>query len=650
MATYSTLQNYLEQYLKREGLLNIIPEYRREPLFPLPIATIWVAFIFLIEIYFTYSIKGINGLLAGLLIPLFLGAVLFLFLLVFFLLKQLLKKQNTAQVDATVTGGIILLGFPPLLAIITGLYLRSWSAGLWILGLSIFGIILIAVLNSQTFPLFLFFELIRSIFRTIAQSLALISLLLPILLAIVLLSIFTQDLWQALGNLTLFRIIEGVVLVALPAFLLVRVSANKLIQEIIGEFPELSDLKENAKRVEFLSNKLDQEFISKEEWSKANNELVWRHKEKLAEALTPLKSRVKLLFGLLLVITNFTLIAVFFFYFYVLFWVLIGEAVIAEWTNIQLSLIEIPINLFGKTWQFPISSATIPLIKVSLLLAVFVSVITTTQAMIDDSFKEIFTERLKHKYNDWLAISSIYLSITSPNYQIWEYIVSDKKLGRANVNIVVPQELTEKQIEEACEHMATRLEKYRHWIRVTAFEQKDDQRVYGYGIPGKRWVLHHNKVNGSKHFEENHLILEELHEDHNLGQELIRKNEEIPDEWFGESSEAVKLARIIWDADIDHSLILHPYISIPNDNVVIAHLHLTRRLTSSGEYEDFIRDQLVRITQYKPAANKIMISALSRETFDILASLDWNKDIDFVTYFDKVLNKSKTQHIKSWES
>ena len=61
---------------------------------------------------------------------------------------------------------------------------------------------------------------------------------------------------------------------------------------------------------------------------------------------------------------------------------------IADWTGLQLTVINLPLYLWGQTWQLEFFSTAVPLAKVSLLLAVFVAAITTTQAMTDDDFKE----------------------------------------------------------------------------------------------------------------------------------------------------------------------------------------------------------------------------------------------------------------------
>ena len=615
----TSLQGYLEEYLKREGLYDVVPEYRRRSLFTLPIAFIWLAGLWMLATYFLLRYRSFSGLIVAILGPPVLFICALLVLAIFFAIRQFRLGRELTDIDAGMIGGVFLFGFPALIAVALGLYLRSWSVIVWYVVLCAGGMMFILSLQQQVYRVHLLIELIRSMFRVLWRSVTLLPVLAPLLLVIVLLSVFSQELWVALGGLSPSRLLGSACLIVLPAFLLVLVSLEQEARAIVGEFPGEEKIVENAEGILFIKNKLDSGLVSEEEWTRLKSELMWRDKTKLAEdLLAMLWSRVKRWLALLLGLTSISLVTTFFVYFYILFSVLLKPSVVAAWVDMQLETLMVPLGFFGHTWEVSLPSTVVPIAKVSLLLAIFVAVLSSVYALTDDSFKRRFTEWLSQKAAAWLSASCVYRCVVSPNYQIWEYVVDDREKGIANVSIVVPPGVFEEEIEEACEHVESRLQEYSHLVLVTAFEQ-NEQKAYRRGMPGKRWQLLHNKSKGIRHFEPIHLDLEEPRYQHFLGLECLEQGLEIPDEWFGETTLEQTLSKSIWESDTDHELILHPY-TVRGSKSLSLEIHLTKRLPGSDQYRHHIRKFLDLARQVDPDVESILIDLDFRDTIDILAS------------------------------
>lgn len=648
MERATTLQEHLEEYLKREGLYGAISEYRRRLLFTLPIAFIWLAGLWILTTYFLLRHRGFSGLIMAIIGPAILLASTLLILAVFFVVRQFRSGRKLADADAGVVGGVFLFGFPVLMAAVLGLYLRSWIVTVWYVVLSAIGLASILLLQQQAYRVHLLIELARSMFRVLWRSVTLLVVLVPLLLVVVLLSVFSQELWEALASLSLSRLAGSAFLLTLPAFLFVLASLEQEAMAIVGKFPDDEErIVENAKSTPFIKNKLDSGLISEEEWARLGSELRWRDKTKLAENLLPmLQNRVKRWLALLLGLTSVALITTFFAYFYILFSVLLKPSLIAAWVNMQLETLVISLSFFGYSWEVGLPTTAFPIAKVSLMLAIFVAVMSSVYALTDDSFKMRFTEWLNQKAASWLAVSSIYQSVTSPNYQIWEYVVSDKRKGIANVSIIVPRGLSEEEVEEACEHMESRLQEYGNFVLITAFEQNVERPVYRYGMPGNRWRLLHNKNKGIRIFERIPLNADELRYQHFLGMDCLQKEVEIPDDWFGNTPQGIAVAKAVWEADAGHEWALHPYAF--EGTVLSLEIHLTKRMAKSDQYRQYIRKLLTLTRQKIPDAKNIWIYLYFRDTIDTLAHLNWSEQLSYVEYKDKVNDESRIEKLDDW--
>jgi hypothetical protein len=322
-----------------------------------------------------------------------------------------------------------------------------------------------------------------------------------------------------------------------------------------------------------------------------------------------------------------TLTIGFFVYFFVLFTILLSPNRIADWTHTQFSTIQVTA-------------------KVSLLLACFVSVFASISGLSDDKIRAIITGWLTKKSTSWLATSALYTCGVSPNYYVWEYIARNKPGGIANVLIVVRRGLSPKQIEQACEHMESRLASYENFVRVTAFEQ-NDKSTYRLDLPDNRWQLSHNKTKNMRSFEAITIEDDELRYQHLLGRDALRDQTPIPDEWFGNTPDTVGFSKGLWDADVDHEWILHPYISKHGEPLSIE-IHLAKRKTKSQQYHEYVREIFRLTRQSFPDVELVMMDLYYRDTTDNLVRVLWNSQLSFVDYKDETMKETRYERQKDW--
>jgi len=295
-----------------------------------------------------------------------------------------------------------------------------------------------------------------------------------------------------------------------------------------------------------------------------------------------------------------------------------------------------------------LTTGSLCIARVSVVLAIFAGVVSTMHALTDGPLKRVYLEWLNQKVAAWPAVSSLYLSGASPNYQLWEYVVRDKDKGIANVYIVVPRELPEEQVEKACAHMESRLEEYLTLITITAFEQKPERPIYEPGMPGNRWRLLHNKVKDIRVFESIPLVLDELRDQHFLGRDSLGKGIGISDEWFGSTLQGVALAKSIWDADADHEWVLHPYV-FGSETLLSLEISLAKKKETSEEYRQYVRQLLALTREMVPDAKNISIELSYRDSVETLARLQWSKELTYVDYRDEVIGERRIEEPSAWD-
>ncbi len=623
------MQEILETYLKDEGLYDVIPEHRRRSLFSLPIASIWFVLLWLSVVYMVYRSKGSEGLLVAILLPVIVFIAIVIVLVVFYSLRRMRTGHVLTNKDAGASGMVIMIIFLLSLALAMGIYVNSWSTALIFLVVSFVLLVVVALMQMVAYRIHQLIENIRTVVRALGKSFGLLLVLIPLLLVIVILSVFSQELWQALGTLSAPRLIVSLICLVAPALVFVMASLNREASELVGAFPTKDQIVENAKNTGYIKEKLDKGLISQEEWSWLQAQLEWRIK--LAETLLPIiTEKTRQWLARLLALTSLTLVISFFFYFLLFFSVTLTPSLIESWVGVNGS-----------------AAILLATAKVSLILAVFIAVMASVYALTDENVKEIFTEWLKHKSRSWMVVSALYECVISPNYEVWEYQQCDEKLGRANVSIVVPKGLPDEAVEKACEHMEAKLDKFRNLVIVTAFEEKPDP-VYQRGMAGNRWRLLYNKVQNIRSFEPIHLELDELRYQQFLGMDSLKEGTDIPDEWFGNTPQGIELAKSIWENDTDHEWILHPYI-FQNKALVTAEISLAKRKSESDHYRQYVREVLLLARQAIQNASSIWIDLQFRDTIESLAHLIWDEGLPYIDYRDECIDKNRIEKSSAWE-
>lgn len=637
-----TLREYLEEYLKHEGLYGVMPEYRRQSLLTLPIATIWLAGLWLLAGFLLVSHRGWKGLLVAILGPPLLLASNLLIMALCFAVREFRSGRGLTAEDAGGIGGFFLIGFPIVMAVGLGLYLQSWSVTLSYAALSGAFIAVLLILQARAYRVHLLIQSVKTMFKVLGQSITLLPAFIALLLVTVWLSVFSEGLWQAFAALSSKRFLGSAFVMVLPVLLYVSLSVGREAAEIFGESLDGDGIIRTAEDTSFIKERLERGLISEEEWKELQDEFEWRDKAKLVDALLPaLQSRTKQWLALLFVVTSLGVVISFFVYFFGFFSVLLEPSLVADWVGTQMDVLTIPLGF----WEISLPTTAVPTAKVSLMLAMFVAVMSSVYALTDETVKRLFTEWLRQKSASWLSLSSLYHCITSPGYQVWEYVVRDADRSLANVSIVVPRGLSEEEVEEACEHMESRLHEW-NVVIVTAFEQSHEQ-LYRRGMSGRRWELICNQSKEIRRFRAIHLILDELRYEDFLGQKCLEEGRTIPHEWFGETLVEQAVSRAIWQTDPDHILVLHPY-AVETGDVLSVEIQLTKRLPTSEQYRDRLRAFLNVAREEAPGANTIMLSMNYRDTVDQLASLWWTGDPPLVQYRDGALGTTRMESPDDW--
>ncbi len=641
--------------MKEEGLYTLIPEHRRRSLFLLPIPLLWGSMLFVLVVGLVLAYGGISKLVVGVLAFAISFAVTFILFIGFHTILQVRARRPWTEVSDTQArriGGFLIIVFPVVLAACVAINVSSWMAGVYYITLASAATGLMLFLQYYAYRIHLLFELLLSIAKTLPRSVTLLPVLITLLLVVVLLSIFSQELWQAVNGLSPLRFVGVLALLVLPAVLFVLSSVGSEAFSLVQHWPTDEEIAKHGRSTPLIKRRLEEGFISPEEWQQAIDGFRWRHKSRLAADLLPLvRRRVARLLRLSVVVTSTVLALAFFVYFFVLLSAVIGPSLVEAWTNIESKTLGLPIALGNYRWNIPIPTVSITVAKVSLFLAVFESVVFSVYSLTDDTVKSRLTCWLRKKAASWVAVGALYQSVSSPNYQIWEYVVDNKKDGIANVSIVVPRGLSESNVEQACEHMQSRLEGYWKVVIVTAFEQDVERPVYKLGIPGQRWRLIHNKPRGLKKFEPMHLSADELRYQNGLGRDRLEEGREIPDEWFGNSPRGVRLGKFVWATDPSHELIMHPYVYLSDakGRSVFLDVHVLKRLGNPEQYRDSVRKWLALIRTEFPDLQTVSVDVYFRDSLDWLAHMFWDRQLSYVDYKDESQKESRIESPSDWD-
>jgi hypothetical protein len=501
------LQKHLEEYLKREGLFDIIPEWRRRNAFPFPIVTIWLLALWVPSAVFILARKGLPGLvalIAGWIIAPFAACIILYYLLS---IVGLLPEDKVSDKETVIAGRIILWfflrGVPLLISVALGIYLGSWLIAILNFALY-FAITKIAWrMFERGYHLYHFYSFInsvRSTFVALYRSLMLLRVLIPALMVLVILSIFSAELWQALGSLSVLRLIGIVLCITVPLVVFILTSLQRETAAILSEPLTTEQILPRTKAVPAIGDELKKGHIDKAEWDRLTCDVEWRDIARMTDYVLPtIKKKVRHWLGLHLAGASAIVLIAFFAYFAILFGIMFNPPLLAEWTGEPQDLL-----LTYPAWytDIPFLTVTWATVKVSLVLALLMSAIFCVQILTKENAElwNLFTELLEQKVSSWLPVSYLYLCAISPNYQIWDCTArDDKRKSQGRPIIIVPKDSTREVIKEACEHMASCLDRF-DTITVAAFEINPERPIYKLDEP--HWRLVHSKDERIKEFSE----------------------------------------------------------------------------------------------------------------------------------------------------
>lgn len=642
MSNTPSFQEYLEAYLKNEGVFVLIPKNRQIASISSILVLIWMFSILVISSVIGYEVAEFGGILSVLGLATAGFLIISLGLIIYYTWRLVARKQNVGSSDASFLGSVYLFVYPIILSIAIAVYTKSLFIGLLAILLYALTFLIVMIVNTKSYGIYVALRSILVTFVDLARSIRFAFVLFPLLLIVIFLSVFSSELWQAIGGVTVIRLSIAVILLALPTILLAISSFKPFVKEMIV-LPQDDHIFNVVTEVPYLKEKLLRGFISNEELLEAKQQLAWRDKSRLLEEMNIVERAAFRSLLFLLFSTSFILMLIFLIYFYVLFKVLIGDELVSIWTQIPLRRELFTINFWGNSFDIGYNSSDISFIKTSALLSVFIAITTIVQSFTDETVKKIFFSHLQQKVNTWLSVGAVYHSLVHRNFQLWSIDEAKNKPGIVEVSVVIPRGLQESQIKTICEYVEGMFQHYKHFVRVIAFEQNPTNPIYKRGFPALKWVLFHNKKVGIRNFSENHIIVDndEPEYDHLLGDRLLANSSNIPDDWFGNTPLAVQVARMIWEVDANHSLVLHPTGFNTNKDTLLLDIRLRKRMLTSEWYVEYVKGVIEAVLLLGLGLKAIMVVVYLREGLDRLASGDWFDGLNFMSYSDEFMEKTR---------
>lgn len=631
------LIDYVEDYFKAEGLLSLIHPSRRKVVLQSPLQIlIWFGGLLGVTILMTRGFGSfwvaVGFFLFSLIVFIFAGVI-------FSLYYQLKNIKSTGIVEAIFLFAVyplVLLGF--IFVRTVGWVEFAETLISFILFLFLFSLV---ALESYTQIFTIGLRTLQTFIQVIGKSLSALLVVAPLLLLVVILSVFSQDIWLILGDSYPNMYWAALIVLIAPPILVSYAKLKDLSKSLIVEHKENTDNLSILESIKFFQRITSAGFISHKELLNTRNDLAWRSNKKAFEKYERKINR-SVTFRLLIYIEAITvfLVIIFFLYFLLLFFFLIHPATIAQWINYPLDYEKY------KLFFIPIPSTIDVTAKVSFFLSVVVSVMARISIINDDSFKEKTLSWLSEKSRDWASACAVSDCLLYPNYQFWKYKARNQNV--LNSHIVLHPGLDENQIKSACYHYLNLENENANLQIVTAFEKEENREDYDFGKPGKRWQLLINKKNKIVRFSDITLGSDEsVQYAHNLGFECLEKDRPIPDSWFGDDTLTVHIAKEIWNTDSDHTLIWHPYVNKTNDLYFIE-ICLTRRFPRSKDYVEFSKKILGISTNNLRDYTSINLRIEFRDSMEALASADYFKPTDLVTYKDEYTKKTKYSKYRTW--
>jgi hypothetical protein len=616
------LLQVFEQYFDQEGLLAVVPPWRRKQMGqsfgPERILNDIFVFGWLILSMLANAVLLVRygkPIWISVLTP----VVGFVAWFIAMVLVLFVRQRSGKELDAGTVRGAAILMLPLFYAlgalIITGVLLYFILS----VGIQLLIFVVLFILFAARSQLVWAFDALKMVRKVLPQAWTSWRFAAPVLFVTVLLSFLSEEIWQTIGRLAWERLVLGAILIVLPAVLFFVKESSEELSRILVQAKKEQDVVTVLSSIPHFHLCQQKDWISIEEWGTIAYETEWKYLDKLGDDVEPfvnrrLRWRFQVMTGFLFILLFISMLA----YLLTLSCLIFPSDIVRQWTGL-----------------LPESSLWDPVFKVSVFTSAFLLAVFAVSAFTDESFRLEILADVKSKATHWWSAITSYQAILRPGYQIWS-VIKDSE-GIMNALLVVPAETENDQVERALRHMAHTCEEYRPVI-LNAFEKTDDTSVYRLGSSVPRWSFMRNKTNDFEEFTYvPELHLTEDRYDHFLGLERAKTGQGIPIEWFGTNPNAAELGESIWQAHQKGGLILHPFIQYDDRQTLFVDIHLTKRLSSSPLYERFVRRLLRQAVERFPEAQRIEIGLYFRDTYNTLARLTRIAvdDTGYVTYRDE---------------
>jgi len=521
------------------------------------------------------------------------------------------------------TGMILREGYRAIVAfligptILVGLYTLSWLSMLFTL-IALFIVLLFSgtYLLSRGYLIRSIIEIVVQAFKGWALSWQAVLATMPLLLVAILLSLFSGDLWNLLGNISTAELTALIVFMYIPVFFAVfaKIDLTDLIshQQLINS----ENIVDRVFAIPLIRKSKEDSLLSIEDRDDAITILSWRKLNRTKELIgNQLESRIQTWYILVIIFTCVLLGFSFFLIFVALFF-----------------LISPSLSQMG--WLLTTSNQTIvqyPIPQVAYFLA-SIQVAAFAANLLDKPKENILFKRTLEKATDWLAAIIVFQAIYLPAFQIWESRKEapwHKKFGvttlRAKIIVHIPT--SDDEVKAACEKLEELYPRFQLVDFAIYKNSKDLLQKMRFGVEDFSWKYVHNRKLAKLIFNP---IPDapELLEQHTLGREKLLAGEKIPEEWFGSGKINKKIGKAVWDFDEKHEVIMHPVVRGDDGKSVHLFISLFRKLSKSEEYSSLIHSLLKLVQDLAPQATLISIVFYLRSGLNskFLADLQWTND------------------------
>jgi hypothetical protein len=628
-----TVRSSLEEFLKHEGLLSLIPPYRQERMFRLRTGLPWMC-LMLLSSSGLLALGGTSG--AALLAPV--GVLLLdaAFIAVLSVLYATRMRSNPipAAVDVYLTALA-----PVSLAVYIG-----WTAqSFWALAGSgiVFHVLFDMLMSMQDHGarLYMVWSQLKLGMRMIVRSAKMATILLPLLLVFVLFSLFSQEIWIVLSMLEADQAAGAFVLLVLPASFYIWASVKIRVRELVGAMDK-EKMRAELMKIPVIRANYHEGYLSPEELNEAHRQVAWRDMESLNREIIPvIRHRLKVQLYLLAGGMGVVLSVCFAVYFFALFYTLIPDVTAAVWTGkshvltVYTLRIQDYLPLPGVDWVIEIKQVHMAEAKVAAALGVLLAILANVYALAEETVQKSLEVWLTPHIQQWQTAGFYYRSLLIHNLHIVGEPLLRPDRSFSRVTAQSPDSLPDEKVEAACRTLRHELREFtRVEIRVWRTPPSDSGDPVGGA--DEAWIMIDDRSSGEYRFSPVPARTSPIRTQHFLGHQLAGEQQAIPDEWFGDTPDTAALAKAVWEADRarQQPVILHPYVT-RTDHEVSIEVRLMKRLSRRRDYDQLL-DSIARCGAL-PDIEELDVSLIFREDHDSICSMLWNRPLGFRQYTDE---------------